>query len=102
MDLWNQVYQDFGKFNSLRNALSLTKSSVKYETFFVLAFYVDKATHIYTYKVEIQQRKKTMTTARKIADIYGVIFSCGSYISSLNLFLFWYYHCLTEITNQLS
>ena len=35
----NTDYQDFGKFNSLRNTLTL--HSVKYESFFVLACYID-------------------------------------------------------------
>jgi len=38
----NKDYQEFGKFNSLRN--TLYTQSVKYESFFVLAFYVDEAT----------------------------------------------------------
>jgi len=60
LDLWNKVYQDFGKFNSLNYSY---RQSVKYESFFVLAFYFDEQyLDMYTYKVETQQRRRWLAT----------------------------------------
>ena len=75
LDLWNKVYQEFGKFNSEECSYG---QSVKYESSFVFAFYVDEQhLDMYTYKVETQQRN----------PIY---------------ILYIYYHYLTGITNQLA
>ena len=50
------VYQEFGKFNSLNDTQDYGQSD-KYESFFVLDFYIDEQhLDMYTYKVEIQHR----------------------------------------------
>ena len=57
LDLWNKVYLDFGKFTILKNTL-------KYESYFVFAFYVDEQhLDMYTYKVETQHRRRWLDTA---------------------------------------
>jgi len=56
LDLWSKDYQDFGKFNSLRNT-----QSVKYESLFALAYYVDEATLRHVHIPGRNKTKKTMT-----------------------------------------
>jgi len=67
---------------------------------FILAFYVDEATLRH---VHIQGRNTTkklqllislFITARKIAGIYWVIFSCFNFVYSPILFSCWYYDYL--------
>ena len=61
-DIGLKVYQDFGKFNSLNDTQDYGQS-VKYESFFVLAFYIDEQhLDMYTYKVEIQQKRRSSSS----------------------------------------
>ena len=61
-DIGLKVYQDFGKFNSLNDTQDYGQS-VKYESFFVLDFYIDEQhLDMYTYKVEIQQKRRSSSS----------------------------------------
>ena len=83
------------------------EQSVKYESFFVLAFYVDEVTLRHVHIQGWNTTKKTMMispfiAAKKIAGIYWVIFSCFNSVYSPILFKCWYYDYITETTNQLA
>ena len=103
LDLGNKVYQDFGKFNSLRNTRSTISLSLCL-LFTLLKQHLDMC----TYKVETQPRRRWLATFditihnrqedRRYLLSYLPMFSS---ISSRILFLVWYDHYLTEITNQL-
>ena len=58
----NKDYQDFGKFNSLRNTLTNSRSNMSLSS--CLRFYVDEVTLIH---VHIQGRNTTKKTPFEIA-----------------------------------
>ena len=71
----------------------------------MLVFYVDEATLTRSEHNkeddDLQLLIWPFITARKIAGIYWVIFSCLNSVSSPILFSCWYCDYLTETTNQL-
>jgi len=69
----------------------------------VLAFHIDEVTLRHVHIQGRNTTKKTIAigiTARKIAGIYWVIFSCFNSVYSPILCSCWYYGYLTETTNQ--
>ena len=99
LNFLNNVYQDFGKFISLRNILTDSRSNMSLSLCLRLTI-MKQHLDMCTYKVETQQRWRWLDTVdiaiHKFAGIYWVTFSCFSSISSPILFLVWYYYYLTE------
>ena len=102
--------KDFGKFNSLRNTLTNSRSNM-HESLFVLACNVDEATLKTRAQTRSEHNKEDddlqrlispFITARKIAGIYWVIYSCFNSVYSPILCSCWYYDHLTDTTNQLA
>ena len=61
LDLWNKVYKDFGKFNSLKNTLTNSRSNMNLSSclrFTLMKLHLD----MYTYKVGTEQRRRWLAT----------------------------------------
>jgi len=106
LELCNKDYQDFGKFNSLRNTLTKSRSN---ESFFVLAFYVDEA----TFKTCTHKRSEHNTEDDDLQLNFDIVihnrYKDRRYLLGYLLmfpyivqfcFNFMYYDYITETTNQ--
>ena len=79
--MFNKDYQVFGKFNSLRNTLTNSRSNMSITC------------------LRFTLMKPPFITARKIAGIYWVISSC---FNSVSIFMLVSYDYSTETMNQLA
>ena len=86
LDLWNKVYQDFGKFNSLKNTLTDSRSNMSLSSCLLYTLVSNTCTHTRLKHNkeddDLQLLISPFTTAMKIAGICWVIFACLSSISS--------------------
>ena len=105
LDLWNKVYQDFGKFNSLRNTLTDSRSNM---SLFRACFLRWWATLRHVHIQGQNTTKKTITCNFWYRHLQRLGRYMQSYLLMFQLhiefvlILILYYHYLTGITNQLA
>jgi len=102
LELGNNNYQDFVKFNSLRNTLTNSRSNMSLSSCLLVTL-IKQHLDMYTYSSEhctddgdLQLFISPFITARKVAGIYWVIFSCFNSVYSPILFSCRYYGYLNE------